>query len=220
MLFTRKSHAMPAPEDTLPGRPGADARHRAARRARHAARAAVPRRDRDGGLRDGLLLGRRAPLLAAARRLHDRGRLRRRHDAQPDLRGDLLRPHRAHGGRPRRLRPGAGSPTTSCCGSSGRATTRPRGCGRGTTSARSTARRSTGRRRPAGGGARRRRTRYASRARRRPGHGAITTELAEAGPFYYAETYHQQYLARNPTRLLRASAAPGVACPVGTGVSG
>ena len=30
------------------------------------------------------------------------------------------------------------------------------------------------------------------------GHGEITTEIVEAGPFYYAEEYHQQYLARNP----------------------
>jgi peptide-methionine (S)-S-oxide reductase len=30
------------------------------------------------------------------------------------------------------------------------------------------------------------------------GHGAITTELAPAGPFYFAEAYHQQYLAKNP----------------------
>ncbi len=30
------------------------------------------------------------------------------------------------------------------------------------------------------------------------GHGAITTEIVEAGPFYYAEDYHQQYLAKNP----------------------
>jgi peptide-methionine (S)-S-oxide reductase len=30
------------------------------------------------------------------------------------------------------------------------------------------------------------------------GHGEITTEIAEAGPFYYAEDYHQQYLAKNP----------------------
>ena len=30
------------------------------------------------------------------------------------------------------------------------------------------------------------------------GHGAITTEIKEAGPFYYAEDYHQQYLAKNP----------------------
>jgi peptide-methionine (S)-S-oxide reductase len=30
------------------------------------------------------------------------------------------------------------------------------------------------------------------------GYGEITTEIAEAGPFYYAEPYHQQYLAKNP----------------------
>lgn len=30
------------------------------------------------------------------------------------------------------------------------------------------------------------------------GRGAITTEIEEAGPFYYAEDYHQQYLAKNP----------------------
>jgi peptide-methionine (S)-S-oxide reductase len=30
------------------------------------------------------------------------------------------------------------------------------------------------------------------------GFGAITTEIAEAPPFYYAEEYHQQYLAKNP----------------------
>ena len=30
------------------------------------------------------------------------------------------------------------------------------------------------------------------------GHDEITTEIAEAGPFYYAEAYHQQYLAKNP----------------------
>jgi peptide-methionine (S)-S-oxide reductase len=32
----------------------------------------------------------------------------------------------------------------------------------------------------------------------RAGYGAITTEVAEAGPFYYAEDYHQQYLDKNP----------------------
>jgi len=50
------------------------------------------------------------------------------------------------------------------------------------------------------------------------GHGAITTELAEAGEFYYAETYHQQYLARNP-RGYCGIGGTGVACPIGTGVA-
>jgi len=36
------------------------------------------------------------------------------------------------------------------------------------------------------------------RALRAGGHGEITTEIGEAGEFYYAEAYHQQYLAKNP----------------------
>src|SRR5262245_39445396 len=50
------------------------------------------------------------------------------------------------------------------------------------------------------------------------GHGMITTEIAEAGPFYYAETYHQQYLARNPNGYCGIGGT-GVSCPVGTGVT-
>jgi len=33
----------------------------------------------------------------------------------------------------------------------------------------------------------------------RAGYGEITTQITEAGPFYYAEDYHQQYLAKNPS---------------------
>jgi peptide-methionine (S)-S-oxide reductase len=43
---------------------------------------------------------------------------------------------------------------------------------------------------------------------------AITTELAMAGPFYYAEDYHQQYLARNPNGYCGLGGT-GVSCPVG-----
>jgi peptide-methionine (S)-S-oxide reductase len=50
------------------------------------------------------------------------------------------------------------------------------------------------------------------------GLGPITTEIAPAGPFYYAETYHQQYLAKNP-RGYCGLAGTGVACPIGTGVA-
>ena len=49
------------------------------------------------------------------------------------------------------------------------------------------------------------------------GFGAITTEIAEAGPFYFAEAYHQQYLARNPGGYCGLGGT-GVACPIGTGV--
>ena len=43
--------------------------------------------------------------------------------------------------------------------------------------------------------------------------GAITTEIAEAAEFYYAEDYHQQYLAKNPTGYCGLGGT-GIACPV------
>jgi peptide-methionine (S)-S-oxide reductase len=46
------------------------------------------------------------------------------------------------------------------------------------------------------------------------GFGEITTEIAAAGPFYYAEDYHQQYLAKNPNGYCGLGGT-GVACPVG-----
>jgi peptide-methionine (S)-S-oxide reductase len=49
------------------------------------------------------------------------------------------------------------------------------------------------------------------------GHGTVTTELAELDqlhPFYYAEAYHQQYLAKNPGGYCGLGGT-GVACPVG-----
>jgi peptide-methionine (S)-S-oxide reductase len=46
------------------------------------------------------------------------------------------------------------------------------------------------------------------------GYGEISTEIAEAGPFFYAEDYHQQYLAKNPNGYCGLGGT-GVACPVG-----
>jgi peptide-methionine (S)-S-oxide reductase len=51
------------------------------------------------------------------------------------------------------------------------------------------------------------------------GHGAITTEIAEAGPFYYAEDYHQQYLAKNPGGYCGLGGT-GVSCPSGVAAAG
>lgn len=48
---------------------------------------------------------------------------------------------------------------------------------------------------------------------KRSGHGAITTEIKAAAEFYYAETYHQQYLAKNPNGYCGLGGT-GVACPV------
>ncbi len=46
------------------------------------------------------------------------------------------------------------------------------------------------------------------------GHGRITTEITPAPPFYYAEDYHQQYLAKNPDGYC-GMGGTGVTCPVG-----
>jgi peptide-methionine (S)-S-oxide reductase len=51
------------------------------------------------------------------------------------------------------------------------------------------------------------------------GHGEITTEVVEAGPFYYAEDYHQQYLAANPNGYCGLGGT-GVSCPVGLAGTG
>jgi peptide-methionine (S)-S-oxide reductase len=47
--------------------------------------------------------------------------------------------------------------------------------------------------------------------------GAITTEIRDAPPFYFAEDYHQQYLAKNPFGYCGLGGT-GVSCPIGTGV--
>jgi len=46
------------------------------------------------------------------------------------------------------------------------------------------------------------------------GHGTITTEILDAPEFYYAEDYHQQYLAKNPMGYCGIGGT-GVACPTG-----
>ncbi|MEM6727653.1 MAG: peptide-methionine (S)-S-oxide reductase MsrA [Pseudomonadota bacterium] len=48
------------------------------------------------------------------------------------------------------------------------------------------------------------------------GYGEITTEIVEAPAFYYAEDYHQQYLAKNPGGYCGIGGT-GVTCPIGTG---
>jgi peptide-methionine (S)-S-oxide reductase len=50
------------------------------------------------------------------------------------------------------------------------------------------------------------------------GYGDITTEIAPAGPFYYAEDYHQQYLHKNPMGYCGLGGT-GVTCPVGLGAA-
>jgi peptide-methionine (S)-S-oxide reductase len=50
----------------------------------------------------------------------------------------------------------------------------------------------------------------------RAGHGAITTEIAPEQAFYYAESYHQQYLEKNPGGYCGIGGT-GVSCPIGLG---
>ena len=49
------------------------------------------------------------------------------------------------------------------------------------------------------------------------GRGTITTEIGAAGPYYFAEDYHQAYLAKNPAGYCGIGGT-GVVCPIGVGV--
>jgi peptide-methionine (S)-S-oxide reductase len=55
-------------------------------------------------------------------------------------------------------------------------------------------------------------------ALRAKGYGPVTTEILDAGPFYFAEDYHQQYLAKNPNGYCGLGGT-GVSCQIGTGVA-
>jgi peptide-methionine (S)-S-oxide reductase len=57
-----------------------------------------------------------------------------------------------------------------------------------------------------------------ARALAERGHGAVTTEIRAAPPFFYAEEYHQQYLAKNPAGYCGLGGT-GVSCPIGAGVA-
>ena len=50
------------------------------------------------------------------------------------------------------------------------------------------------------------------------GMGPITTEIAQAGPYYLAESYHQEYLEKNPNGYCGIGGT-GVSCPIGVGVA-
>ena len=138
--------------------------------------------------------------------------------ANPTYEEVCSRPDRPHRGRAGRVRPGQGLATRSCSRSSGRTTTRPRACARATTSAPSTARRSTPTTRPSRGRPRPRATPTRSCSPRRA-TAPSPPRSREAPDFYYAEDYHQQYLAKNPGGYCGIGGT-GVSCPVGLTSSG
>ena len=201
-MFLRKPKAIPDASDALPGRDQPIELHRAAHGARHAAPAAVPRGDRAHRRRNGLLLGRRADLLADARRVHDRRGLRRRVDAEPDLPRGVLGHDRPHRGGAGRIRPEARSRPRRSCALFWEGHDPTQGMRQGNDSGtqyRSAIYWHTQQQHDLAIATR---DAYAE-ALRAAGRGPITTEIAEAGPFYAAEDYHQQYLAEEPGRLLR-----------------
>ena len=149
----------------------------------------------------------------ARRRVHDRGRLRRRLHAEPHVRRGVLGSHRPHRGRARRVRSEAdvvrrhaarllGEPRPDAGHAAGqrrrdavplehlhvrRRSRHARSKRRARCSSRGSMRRITARSRP--------------RSHRRP-------------TFYYAEDYHQQYLAKNPNGYCGLGGT-GVSCPIG-----
>ena len=107
-------------------------------------------------------------------------------------------------GRSRRLSTRRGSPTSSSSRSSGKATTPRRACGRGTTSG-TQYRSAIYTYSDAAGGGRRGVARCVpGEARRGRDSARSPPRSAEAPEFWYAEDYHQQYLHKNPERVLRA----------------
>ena len=215
MLF-RKSAALVSPEPTrLPGRTDqtmpVPPTHT---RARHAAHPAVARRPGDRGVRPRVFLGRREAVLAAARRVLDRGGLRRRLHAEPDLRGGVLgrtghaevvlvvfdpavtsyeqllklfwEDHDPTQGMRQGNDVGVAVPQRDLLHRA-----RPARAGRGQPR-------------------RRWRARWAT-----PATGRSPPSSPTSATFYYAEPYHQQYLDKNPQRLLPDPRDGRVAAGVG-----
>ncbi len=105
--------------------------------------------------------------------------------------------------------------STRCSASSGRATTRPRACARATTSVRSTASAIYTFDDAQAEAVEASRKMFQEQLNAAD-YGEITTEIKPAGTFYYAEDYHQQYLAKNPNGYCGLGGT-GVSCPIGVG---
>ena len=175
--------------------------------------AAVPGGHRERRVRHGLLLGRRADVLAGARRVHDGGRLRRRRHAEPDIREVcsgmtghtevvlvVFDPSETSYEEMLRIFWEGHDPTQGMRQGNDVGTQYRSAIYTDSDEQRAAAERS---KRDVPGGARR-------EGLRRDHDG----DPRRAGPFYYAEDYHQQYLAKNPNGYCGLGGT-GVSCPVG-----
>jgi len=159
--------------------------------------------------------GRREEVLDGGGRLHDRGRLRGRHHPEPDLRGSVFGSHRSYRGRARRfstrrspsieemLRIFLGEPRPDAGHAPGKRRRLAVPLGRLYLSTQR--RRAPPRRRGRG---------FEERLHAANYEAIVTTEIAPATAFYYAEDYHQQYLAKNPSGYCGLGGT-GVSCPIG-----
>ena len=161
-----------------------------------------------GAVRDGLLLGRRAQVLAAARRHVTAVGYAGGSHAEPDLPGGLLRPHRPRRGGAGGLRPEGDRATTTLLRIFWESHDPTQGMRQGNdagtqyrSSAIYTLRRGAAARPP------RPRARPTRRCSPPPATARSPPRSARRPEFYYAEDYHQQYLAKNPAGTA-ASAAP------------
>ena len=213
LLFKSDKTKMVSAEDALPGRN--------IRRSpfRHAMRSSIrrcSRRSRTGSrrlLRPRLLLGRGAALLGARRRLHDRGRLHRTDHAEPDLRGGLHRQDRPRRGGAGRLRPGEGLLRGPAQGLLRGARPDPGHAPGQRRRHPVPLRRSTSPTTPQKATAEMALRRLRRGRLRAAGHEPVTTEIEPAGPFYYAEDYHQQYLHKVPNGYCGLKGT-GVSCAI------
>ena len=212
-LFGKRRHARTGRGPARPQR--ADPDRRDPFRQSPPAEGSLSRGTRAGALRPRLLLGRGEGLLEARRRLRHRGRLCRRRDAEPDLSGGLQRHDRPQRGRAGRLRSEedqlrrvlrafleAHDPTQGMRQGNDVGTQYRSGIYVADAAQRQAAEAA--------------KTAYETELKKR-GFGRVTTEIVDRPPFYFAEDYHQQYLAKNPHGYCGLGGT-GVSCPIGTGV--